>query len=249
LGEASSTNNALFAQDSWQIGNRLTLNLGIRAEKETVPSFSEDGQAVEFNWGDKLAPRFGAAFDLTGDGKTKIFASYGWFYDRFKYELPRGSFGGDFFRRDYFEITPETGPLFTNYTYDAILGGAPDIFGGDCPIANPVGLSLCQLDFRIPTNLVGGSIFESGGVDPELKAARQSEYTIGVERELWQNFPLSARYTHKQLDRAIEDVGVFNAAGSEAYIIGNPGIGLTCEVSQEAGRPCTEAQPVSPHTN
>lgn len=241
LGEASSSSNAIFAQDSWQIANRLTLNLGIRFEQESVPSFSEDGQAIEFGWGDKISPRIGVAYDLFGNGRTKIFGNYGWFYDRFKYELPRGSFGGDFFRRDYFEITPETGPLFTNYTFDAILGGRPDVFGGDCPIVDGPGLSLCQLDFRIPTNLVGGSIFESGGVDPDLKAARQSEYTFGIEHQLFNNALISGRYTHKQLDRAIEDVGVFNAAGSEAYIIGNPGFGLVCEVSQEADRPCTKA--------
>jgi len=36
----------------------------------------------------------------------------------------------------------------------------------------------------------------------------------------------SARYVRKNVDRAIEDVGVLNGEGSEIYIIGNPGEGL-----------------------
>ena len=243
-GEASSTNQAFFVQDQWQIGRRVTLNIGLRAENEVVPSFGEASltQAIEFDWMDKIAPRFGISVDPFGDSKTKIFASYGWFYDRFKYELPRGSFGGDFYRRDYFEILPERGVNYLSYTPANILGGRPDAPGGTCPIEGGPGYSICQFDFRIPTNLVGADIFESGGVDPDIKAARQSEWTIGVERQLFQNTLLSGRYTHKQVDRAVEDVGVFNAQGSEAYIIGNPGIGLTCEISQEAGRPCIKAE-------
>jgi hypothetical protein len=243
VGEASSDNKALFVQDSWTINNRVTLNLGVRIENEVVPNFGSTGSnAIKFGWGDKISPRLGVAFDVTGDSKTKVFANYGWFYDRFKYELPRGSFGGDFFRRDFFEITAARGTLFNSYTRSNILGSFTDPIGGQCPIAAPTGYSVCQFDFRIATNLTGADIFETGAIDPAIKAARQSEYTIGVERQLASNFLLSGRFTHKQVDRAIEDVGVFNSQGSEAYIIGNPGFGLVCEIADSANLPCAKAQ-------
>jgi hypothetical protein len=44
---------------------------------------------------DKLAPRLGAAYDIFGDGRMKVFGSWGLYYDWTKYELPRGSFGAE----------------------------------------------------------------------------------------------------------------------------------------------------------
>ena len=71
---------------------------GPRTENESVPSFSADpsipSTAIEWSFGDKLAPRAGFAYDLKGDGKTKLNGSWGIFYDIFKLELPLGSFGG-----------------------------------------------------------------------------------------------------------------------------------------------------------
>jgi hypothetical protein len=244
-GAVSSANQGFYIQDSWRPTSWLSFNLGIRFEKEDVPSFQAGLPGIEFGLGDKVAPRLGVAVDLTRDGKTKLFGSYGWFYDRFKYELPRGSFGGDFFRRDYFEILPGRGALYTNYTLAAILGNNQDRAGGNCPGNNPpnpplgTGWSVCQLDFRIPSNNPANPIDEGGAVDPNLKAARQSEFTVGMERQFGRNFLLSGRYTHKQVDRAIEDVGIPTPQGSEAYIIGNPGFGLTQTVGPSFGYPAT----------
>ena len=51
---------------------------------------------MKFGWGDKIAPRIGGAYDLLHNGKVKVYASYGKFYDIMKMGLARGSFGSDY---------------------------------------------------------------------------------------------------------------------------------------------------------
>ena len=236
FGEASSTNDGIFFQDKWQPTRRLTLNLGVRFEKEAVPSFN-DFPGIEFGWTDKFAPRLGAAYDLTGDGKTKVSAFFGWFYDRFKYELPRGSFGGNVYQDYYFEL------FDPNQRFDEISAatawgaGIPPLFNCvACPSMGFVtGQIRCVIDRRVPSNDPSLDPAVSGGIDPNILPYRQTELTFTFERELTSKFVLAARYTRKRLDRAIEDIGFFNDEGSEAYIIGNPGLGFAQEFYEASG--------------
>ena len=95
----TSNVNGVFLQDQWSVNNRLTINGGIRTENENVPAYSNAAgmprQPDQVHVADKIAPRLGFAYDLKGDGKTKVYGSWGVFYDIFKLNLPRGSFGGD----------------------------------------------------------------------------------------------------------------------------------------------------------
>ncbi|WP_291981457.1 TonB-dependent receptor [Luteitalea sp.] len=233
VGAAANTANSIYFQDRWQPTNRLTINAGVRMEKEDLPSFNGFAPPINFGFGDKVVPRLGVAYDLTGDGRTKIFASFNKFQDRLKFELPRGSFGGDFFRNDYFEIMPGN-VAYDFYTINRILGSNTDVLGGQCPIVNSTGLSRCQYDFRIASNDPNADIY-TGKVDPDLKPFTQTEFTAGLERELLSSYLLSVRYTRKSVDHAIEDAGFPTAEGSEAYIIGNPGEGLHAETARQFG--------------
>lgn len=216
FGVASNRNEGLYIQDKYQPFSRLTLNLGVRIEKEDLPSFNGIDPPIKFGWSDKVAPRLGFAYDLFGDGKTKLFGSYGKFNDRLKYNLPRGLFGGELFLEDFFEILP--GQTFQSFTLENILGGR----------------SRFQRNLRIAANDPAAAI-TNGAVDPNMKPFSQTELTFGVERQLRNDYVFHVRYTFKNVDKAVEDAGVRNALDSEAYIIGNPGEGLHLKTLQDLG--------------
>src|SRR6185503_5071681 len=87
-GDIKETNLSFFVQDQWTVNNKLTLNYGLRFEREVIPSYKPEFPGIEFGWGDKIAPRLGFAYDVKGDGKLKAFGSFGTFYDNLKLELP-----------------------------------------------------------------------------------------------------------------------------------------------------------------
>jgi hypothetical protein len=174
-----------------------------------VPSLSPDPRipksAIHFGFADKVAPRFGVAWDATGDGKTKVYGSWGVFYDITKLQLSFG-FGG--INLVAYWYTLDDGDI------SAIVDNP------DCPPACPGRL------FRGPE---GTTILlndpNRNGIDPGIGQMRLEEAVVGAEREIASNLSVTARYIHKQLDRALEDIGTRDAQGSEVYTIGNPGFG------------------------
>jgi outer membrane receptor protein involved in Fe transport len=83
----------LFAQDSWRIRPRLTVNYGLRYDIEFLPNSlpaTPLGAATYKTFGltrgipldgTNFAPRIGLAYDIFGDGRTVGRASYGIFFD------------------------------------------------------------------------------------------------------------------------------------------------------------------------
>ena len=209
--KAGSNINSLYVQDQWTVGNRLTLNLGLRTEDEVVPSFRPDylAEAIHFNMGQKLAPRLGAAYDLFGDGRMKVFGSWGMYYDWTKYELPRGSFGAETWCIYYRGLnTTDLGSLnLSNMP-------GPDLWttAGSCR------------DRRVAS--FGQAEGVGTRIDPDIKPMRQSSFSAGSEYQLNRNSVFTVSYVHNDLLETIEDLGALDAEGNEVYIIGNPGSGL-----------------------
>ncbi|MEZ5320394.1 MAG: TonB-dependent receptor, partial [Vicinamibacterales bacterium] len=73
----------LFVQDTWRVGDRLTLEPGVRYERETLNGTLVQGFTLAGNW----AARVGATFLATRDGLTRIYGHYGRYYERVPNDL------------------------------------------------------------------------------------------------------------------------------------------------------------------
>jgi Carboxypeptidase regulatory-like domain/TonB-dependent Receptor Plug Domain/TonB dependent receptor len=70
-----------FVQDQWRIIPSLTVNAGVRWDREIVRKGNNE---VAMDLKDEWAPRFGFVWDFVGDGTSKLYGSAGRFY----YALP-----------------------------------------------------------------------------------------------------------------------------------------------------------------
>jgi len=207
-GTAGATITHLYIQDAWRVHPRLTLNLGIRTEREIIPSFQRDimEYAFKFGFGDKLGPRLGASFDVFGNGKVKISGSWGRFYDWTKFDLARGTFGGDVWRVYYRSLDQ---------------AAVDNLFNID--LNNMPGSDLRQILYGAPYRDRRVPGFDL--LDPNVKPMSADVMNAGLEYEIRPQTVLSVRYVHNKLNRTIEDLGALDEHGDEVYRYGNPGEG------------------------
>ena len=180
------------------------------------------------------APGVGAAARATG--LTKIYGSWGKYYDVMKYEMPRGSFGGDKWV-DYW-FTWNNPNINVNDVATCVTGTNTIAERPSCP----GGTFIEAFDQRhnAAENL-------DQFVEPDLKPMEQREFQIGGSREFnWGNtmggVVFGARYVHKNLVNTIEDVGVNVVGVGTQYYIANPGKGITLSLNDPSVPAFPEAE-------
>ena len=177
----------------------------MRSEHEKVPAYRTELRkyVFDFGFGEKIAPRLGLSYDVTGHGRSKLYASWGRYFDWTKYSMARNLFGGEVWCIYYRSIDDPTHPI------TATLTNMPgrDLWTGS---------GACR-DLRVPR-------FET--IDDDTKPMSQDSYSAGFDFEVNPRTVATFHFVHNNLNRTIEDLGAL-VNGNEAYLLGNPGEGTT----------------------
>lgn len=193
---------AFFLQDTWQIGNRLTIKPGLRYEQQTL-----EGNLDDFTWDGNWAPRIGVTWDPLGDGRAKVFGNWGRYFAKVPNDLAARALSADagVTRADYFDAN------LTQPIPDGVVTGFP----GE------------EVTEHFTTAGLSASEF-----DPESKSTYSDEWLVGAEYEVLPRISLGVRYTHRNFGRVLEDVGTLpmvayflpDVPGAESveYFITNP---------------------------
>ena len=187
-----------FVQDSWSIMDKVTVNLGVRWDGVTMhDDKGRNGLVLNDQW----SPRIGVVWDPTQQGRAKIYANYGRYFENPPLDAANRS------------LSAET-QIRSNHACDPMAGHA-----------------VCDQAANLRTGRAGGtSIYwaNTGApyptpVDPDISSPSTDEVVAGGEYEVLPNARLGASYTYRNLNKTIEDM---STTGGNTYFLGNPGYGI-----------------------
>lgn len=185
---------ALYGQDAWSIGRRLTVNYGLRYERLVgfAPAQSRPGNAFfpaeDFqpvddipNW-NNLVWRIGVAYTLRDDGRTAL-----------------KGFVGRFMIQEGTRLVQQVNPN--------------DLGGDFRSWTDGNGNGLAEIDELGPsTRPFGGRV---NRIDPALKQPYSDEFSVGLEHELVENLSVAATYYRRHNRRLFS--GINQAVPPELY--------------------------------
>jgi hypothetical protein len=192
----SLLDNSFYLQDKWQIGRRLTLNLGFRFDRYVafLPEqlresaggnvWSSQGTDIvglesfgNHHWDNQTVgifnmpvPRLSFIYDLTGSGRTAIKASYGLFAWNPSFDLAENALDNG----------------YRTATYN---------WNGTLPMSTPGDLRACLANRGC--SLQAAPNLTQTRIDPNLKLPRTHEYTAGIDQQLFADWALRFNFVRK----------------------------------------------------
>lgn len=178
---------SLFAQDDWRVADAVTLNLGIRYDRDS-----------EFSDSNNVAPRVGVAWRVDSD--TAVRASWGLFYDRYRLGIAGAvpEFGG-FNSQTVVELN------YPRLLADALVPLPGSIAALNMMTGDPF---LLHRRFNIPFDAVvsQGSIQQLTGLTPAQFIADANAFLSGYGPFIPVDFSPATGYLRQDLGAAFADV-------------------------------------------
>lgn len=172
--EITNTYVGFFVQDDWRLRSNLTLNLGLRYEREQV--VKDDN-----NFG----PRVGIAWSPFKSGKGVIRFGAGIFYNRVLLRTV------DDYQRGQNEIIFDTNRVTTaGNARDLYLRELSNIFPGTLTPDSPL------VQQYIAAGLNNNSFFRN--LDPNLKIPESYQFNLGFEKEIFKGYVFETNFTYNR---------------------------------------------------
>jgi hypothetical protein len=170
----------VFAQDSWKVNNRLSLDFGGRIDY--------DGEPRPVPTATYFSPRFGFAFDVTGDKKTIVRGGGGIFYSPVYYQIPylvnllndTGEYLSQVFRSPAFPATQTPAALW-----------ARGVAAGKLPFQQITATELTAAGISTAPRGPGRVVIEIG---PNYKANYSVQSNLGIQRQLMRDLSVEIAY-------------------------------------------------------
>ena len=199
----STQNYGFFLQDRWAPLSNLYINGGIRWDMQDMRDIT--GQRQIFLW-DNIAPRVGMVYDWTDEGKSRLYASYGWFYQQLPLQLNSRVFGG-----------------LVNVTRTYRTSDCQGTFTTPDGSALPKSVDTQPTEYCTDFNDATTGL-TTGAVVPRLRGHYREQFQLGYEQEVIEDLTLGVQWLHSNLGRAVEDI---STNGGLNFIIANPGEGVS----------------------
>jgi hypothetical protein len=218
----ATDSQAYYIQDTWQVTENLVANIGVRNEE--FVNYNGEGDAfIEIK--DQISPRLGFAWDVMGDGESKLYANFGRYYIPVPTNTNVRVAGSELFTQktcDVVSIDSDFVPTFDNCGGTAVFGD---------------GLQKSTLAV----------------VDANVKPMYQDEFILGYDFNLNDEWSMGVKGSAREVGVALEDVAVdygFNqylerefgsgcteCTGFVYYVLGNPGSDMTITTDPDGDGP------------
>ncbi|HJZ83975.1 MAG TPA: TonB-dependent receptor [Polyangia bacterium] len=188
-----TTNHALFVRDLWQPLPNLSLDVGVRWDRQALAGVADDIDAVLGDTPivlDNWSPRASVVVDPTRRGRARVYGSYARLYESIPLDLNNRTLGNEGIANVTFRLRDD--PMHPT----------------------------CRIDLRSCPFL--STAFSGGSKElplPDLSGMFTDVLALGGEVDLARGFTLGAHYQHRSLDQIVEDASV---DGFSLYVM-NPG--------------------------